>query len=85
MTPGTYIAKPKIDNYVSALLNGFHTVWPESTMVYDGSWCRFYKDNKEVFESNPVYAEYWFLLKKINNEADGKVNKKTKQGRTSSC
>ena len=68
MKAGKYRAKVKCTNVLEAMLNGLHQVFPETVMIYDGNWCRFYKDKKEVWDCNPQFAKANFEIKAVGND-----------------
>lgn len=62
---GTYLARCKERNSLSATLNGHGAVYPQAKCEVKRSVAIFERDGKALWSCNAVYAELHFVLEKI--------------------
>ncbi|WP_321920145.1 hypothetical protein [Paraburkholderia tropica] len=56
LVDGEYCATCRERNPLSAAANGHSLVFPQARMVVADGWATFYRDGKEVWSCNAVYA-----------------------------
>lgn len=56
LAPGKYRAVCREQSVIAAAMHGHSAVWPEAEAVSDGKRVRFYRNGKEVYSCNAVYA-----------------------------
>ena len=61
---GEYFATCKERNVMSATMNGHHLVFPQARMTVTAGIARFYRDGKEVWDCNSIYAASHFIIQK---------------------
>lgn len=44
------------------MLNGHSQVFPVADVIVENGWARFYRDGKEVWSCNPLYAALHFVI-----------------------
>jgi len=49
---------------MSATMNGHHLVFPQARMTVTAGIARFYRDGKEVWDCNSIYAASHFIIQK---------------------
>ncbi|AMR78553.1 hypothetical protein [Cupriavidus nantongensis] len=57
---GRYRIRTREPNKLLAAMNGHSLVFPEADCVSDGKWCVFYRDDKQVWGCNALYAAAHF-------------------------
>lgn len=62
---GQYIAKRRQKTLLAAVVAGHSRVWPQADVTVQEGWARFYKDGKEVWSCNPLYAAARFDIEKV--------------------
>ena len=60
LAAGTYRAKCRETDLLSAGANGHSSVFPEAMCVSDGRWCSFYRNGTKVWSCNANYAAVHF-------------------------
>jgi len=54
---------------MAASANGHGAVYPEAVGISDGKWCVFYKEGREVWSCNAIYATAQFDVQLLAGEA----------------
>jgi len=65
LADGEYWATCRDRSQMSAIMNGHGNVYPQAKMTVAGGIARFYRDGKEVWDCNSIYAAAHFDIQKI--------------------